>query len=36
MGLALDRWRSPYIRELALYPDWHHADKQQTEGNRGD
>jgi hypothetical protein len=27
MGLAMDRWRGAHIRQLALYPPWHHADK---------
>src|SRR5215831_14579341 len=30
-GLALDRWRGADVLELALYADWHHADKSQAQ-----
>ena len=33
---ALDRGRSAYPCELALYSDRHHADQQQIEGHTGD
>ena len=32
----MDRWRGAHIRELALHPYRHYADKQQAEGYRGD
>jgi hypothetical protein len=35
-GLALDRWRPAYTRELALYPDRDDANKSATKSNRGD